>query len=234
MPATDIRISAAEGVRVLTLGPEQNLFNPDFLDRFHAALDEVEAGHDAAGLVTVGEGKYYCNGFDLAYLGSVERAEVLAFVERTCELLARVLTFPLPTVAAVNGHAFGVGAILALAHDQRVMNSERGWLCLPEIELGLQLHPFLQELVVAKAGLPLAADAILGATRFGGKEAERLGLVQEAVAPDHLVEASRLRLDGRLGRGRDITARLKRDLFSSVIGCLGQAQWTSDDGGATP
>ena len=214
-------------VRVVTFQSGENVFNPAFLAAFHEALDMVEADADAAAMVTTGDGRHYCGGFDLGYLGSAGRDEVLAFVEKTCALLGRIVSFPLPTVAAVNGHAFGVGAILALAHDQSVMNSERGWMCLPEIELGLQLHPFLQELVVAKLGRRLAADAILGATRYGGREAESAGLVHEAAAPAQVLEVARRRLDGRLGRGRDITAKLKGDLFATVLEQLGRAPWAT-------
>jgi len=45
------------------------------------------------------------------------------------ELFARLLTFGVPVVAALNGHAFGAGAMLALACDERTMRADRGWLC---------------------------------------------------------------------------------------------------------
>jgi enoyl-CoA hydratase/carnithine racemase len=47
--------------------------------------------------------------------------------------------FPLPTVAAVTGHAFGAGAFLALSCDWRVQDAARGWMCFPEVDLGLAL-----------------------------------------------------------------------------------------------
>ena len=95
-----------------------------------------DAGRDARALVTVGTGKHYSNGFDLDFLGALPRGDLEAFMDRVLRLLTRLLTFPVPTVAAVNGHAFGIGAMLALAHDRRVMRADRGWFCLPEIDLG--------------------------------------------------------------------------------------------------
>ncbi|HET6965844.1 MAG TPA: enoyl-CoA hydratase-related protein [Acidimicrobiales bacterium] len=232
MATADIEVSSPAGpVRILTMRSGENVFNPAFLDRFHSALDQVEADAEASGLVTVGEGRYFCNGFDLGFLGSAEPEAVLLFVERTCELLGRVLTFPMPTVAAVNGHAFGVGAILALAHDQQVMNEERGWLCLPEIDLGLRLHPFLQELVVAKLGRAGAAEAILSGARRGGADAAAAGFVHQACPAAGLIDAATGRLQGRLGRGRQITADLKRDLFGTVLERLGTAAWGSGAAG---
>lgn len=48
-----------------------------------------------------------------------------------------MLTLPMPTVAAVTGHAFGGGALLAMAHDWRVMRGDRGYFCFPEVDIRL-------------------------------------------------------------------------------------------------
>ncbi len=49
-----------------------------------------------------------------------------SYIASVLEVMARVLVFPAFTVAAMNGHAFGAGAQIALAHDQRVMRADRG------------------------------------------------------------------------------------------------------------
>ena len=54
-------------------------------------------------MVTIGEGKHYCLGLDLDYLGSASALEALAFSDSLQQLLLRILTFPLVTVAAING-----------------------------------------------------------------------------------------------------------------------------------
>ncbi len=69
-------------------------------------------------------------------------ADVLApFVGRVHELLARVLGMGVPSVAALQGHTFAAGAMLALAHDQRVMREDRGFLCLPEVDIRIPFTP---------------------------------------------------------------------------------------------
>ena len=45
------------------------------------------------------------------------------------------LCLPIPTVALINGHAFAGGCLLALAHDYRIMRSDRGYMCMNEILL---------------------------------------------------------------------------------------------------
>src|SRR5689334_14029052 len=113
----------------------ENRFSMDVLDRLNTALDEVADVAGPRALVTTGEGKFYSNGLDLDWLASApdRAAEYLAAVYR---LLGRMLGFPAITVAAVNGHAFGAGALLATTHDFALMRDDRGYWCMPEADLG--------------------------------------------------------------------------------------------------
>ena len=100
-----------------------------------------------------------------------------AFIDRSVVLLARFLTAPVPTVAALNGHAFGWGAMFALAHDQRVQRADRGWLCLPEVDLGLQFHPLQLSLIQAKLSPAAVAESILAGRRWDAEAALAAGVV---------------------------------------------------------
>ena len=113
-----------EKIAILQLGDDENRFSPGFLDDIDSRLDEIVAS-GAHGLVTTGAGKFYTNGLDLDWL-IAHGEQHQWYVGRVQELLARVLTLPIPTAAAVVGHAFGAGAMLALAHDFRVMRGDRG------------------------------------------------------------------------------------------------------------
>src|SRR5665811_404494 len=107
----------------------ENRLNESFVGEVNEALDKVENAGLPTALVTTGAGKFYSNGLDLDWLGTA--ADPGGFMDEVHRLLFRVLTFPAVTVAAVNGHAFAAGAMLATAHDFMIMRSDRGYWCLP-------------------------------------------------------------------------------------------------------
>jgi Delta3-Delta2-enoyl-CoA isomerase len=166
-------------VWVLRMADGENRFNGSSIPALHAALDQVEAVDGPRALVTTGSERFYSNGLDLDWLGSgVDATEFLDEVHR---LLGRVLGFPAFTVAAVNGHAFAGGAMLASAHDLVVMRADRGYWCLPEVDLGLPLTPQMYATVEAHLPRHTLAEAILTGRRYGGTEAVDAGIAVSAV-----------------------------------------------------
>ena len=107
----------------------ENRFHPDWIAEVHARLDEVEATEGPAALVTTATGKFFSNGLDTDWLFA-NLGEIYGYLDKVHSIFARLLAFPMPTVAAVNGHAFGAGAMTATAHDFRVMRADRGFYCL--------------------------------------------------------------------------------------------------------
>ena len=139
------------GARVFLQNGE-NRFNPAFVAAINAALDTVEAADGAAALVTVGEGKFFSNGLDLDWiLGSGEAGMRFVAVD-FLGMLRRVLALPVPTVAALNGHTFAGGCLLAMAHDYRFMRKDRGYICMNEIELPMPLSPAMAALLRCATG----------------------------------------------------------------------------------
>lgn len=133
-------------VFVLDLGDTENRFHPDWLTAMDAALDEVEQADGARALVTTATGKFFSNGLDLEWL-STHESERGGYVGTVQHLLARVLALPLVTVAAIQGHAFAAGAMLTLSHDVRVMRADRGFWCLPEVDIQIPFTPGMSALI---------------------------------------------------------------------------------------
>ena len=168
-------------------GNPENVFSPDLLDSLDAALDEVEASEGPAALVTTGAGQFYSNGLDLGVVAS-DPAGLPAYVTRVQRLFARVLRLELPTVAAVNSHAFGAGAMLAVSHDHRVMRSDRGYWNLPEARLGMPFPAGMNALVTTRLGHPVASTAMLTARRYPAAEAVSAGIAHEAVDAESVLD----------------------------------------------
>ncbi|HEY2272517.1 MAG TPA: enoyl-CoA hydratase-related protein, partial [Jatrophihabitantaceae bacterium] len=123
-------------VYLLDLGDTENRFHPDWLVEVQAHLTTIEGADGPRALVTTARGKFFSNGLDLDWL-SEHGDRFFDYVIDVHALLARILAIPVPTVAAVQGHAFAGGGMLALAHDFRVMRADRGFFCLPEVNINI-------------------------------------------------------------------------------------------------
>lgn len=169
-------------VFILRLDAEENRFSPDMLDAIKGALTTVADTEGPRALVTTGTGKFFTNGLDLDWLGA-NADRMGEYLDMVDDLFARVLTMPCPTAAAVNGHAFGAGAMLTLVHDHRIMREDRGYWCLPEMDLGMPFPPGMQAVVTSRLPVTTSHEAMITAHRYGAAEALAKGIV-EATAPE--------------------------------------------------
>jgi enoyl-CoA hydratase/carnithine racemase len=212
-----IELTWDDGVAVLRLDHGANAFDDAFVRAAHSALDEVEGTPDARALVTTGTAKYYSNGFDLTFLGGLERDALIEFLTTTEALLARTLTFPMPTVAAINGHAFGIGALYALAHDRRAMRRDRGWFCLPEVDLGMRFNAFQLQLIASRLPSATIQDATLTGRRYGGDDALAAGIVEVVTDEAALTSTAVALATAWAGKDRSNVAAMKRDLNAATL-----------------
>ncbi|HEY3709419.1 MAG TPA: enoyl-CoA hydratase-related protein [Amycolatopsis sp.] len=212
-------LSRHEAVFVLNLGDGENRFSPDWLEKATSLLDTVVAGSEPAALVTVGGGKFYSNGLDLEWLMS-HGDEAGQYVAAVQELLARVLELPVPTVAAVNGHAFGAGAMLAMAHDFRVMRADRGYFCFPEADINIPFTPGMAALLQGKLTPSAAIASMTTGRRFGGPQARELGLVDATADEATLVETATTVVRDLAGKDRGTLGAIKATMFAPALTAL--------------
>ncbi|GAA0363996.1 enoyl-CoA hydratase/isomerase family protein [Actinoallomurus spadix] len=206
-------------VRILRLDEGENRFSPGFLDQLEKALDELEAAEGPRALVTIGTGKFFSNGLDLEWLTeNPDRLE--PYVGRVHRVLARFLTLPMSTVAAINGHAFAAGAMLALAHDHRVMRSDRGYFCLPEVDLGIPFTPGMAALIQARLPSLVAQEAMLTGRRYDASDACEAGIVQRYV-PEAEVLTAALGIAAPLAaKDGGTVAKIRTVMYESVLTAL--------------
>src|SRR5512142_2666661 len=188
-----------DDVFILDIGATENRFHPDWVTAVNSLLDEVERGDGPRALVTTATGKFFSNGLDLEWL-MAHGEQAIEYVSGVNELLARVLTLPVVTVAAMQGHAFAAGAMLSLAHDFRVMRADRGYWCLPEADLGIPFTRGMSALIQARLAPQAAHEAMITARRYSGVDAAAAAIVDRAVDED-AVRSTAVELAG-LGAGK--------------------------------
>jgi Delta3-Delta2-enoyl-CoA isomerase len=165
-------------VFVLTMDAGENRLSPGFLDAAEGHLATVADAEGPRALVTVGTGKFFSNGLDLDWLGA-NGDQLVPYLGRVHRLFAAYLSLPCATVAAQNGHTFAAGAMLAICHDVRVMRSDRGYWCLPEVDLGMPFTPGMNALIPAMVPVRTAHEAMVTGRRYSAAEALEAGIVHE-------------------------------------------------------
>ena len=216
----DLDLSRDGDVFVLRMKSGENRFNPDFIGAMNAVLDEVEASKGAAALVTTGDGKFYSNGLDLDWLSQQDHPDAMRFLGTVLRLFARIVEFPLATCAAINGHAFAGGGMLALAHEWRVMRSDRGFFCLPELDLGMPLPVGMRSLIREKLGNQVYRETVFTAGRFGAADCVRLGIADQSAGEAEVLPAAIERVRPLAGKNREALRVLKRGLYGGLLADL--------------
>jgi enoyl-CoA hydratase/carnithine racemase len=199
----------------------ENRFGPAWMEQVHALLDEVLASEGPAALVTTAAGKFYTNGLDTDHAFS-DLAALPAYLDSVHEVYSRVLQFPMATVAAVQGHAFGAGAMLALAHDFHIMRADRGYFCLPEVSLQMPFTPGMASLVTSRLSPQTALEAMTTGRRYGGAEAVEAGIVESTASAEE-IRATAVSVAAALTstRGPNLSS-IKRSIHGATLAALAQ------------
>ncbi|MGW7659689.1 enoyl-CoA hydratase-related protein [Streptomyces sp. NPDC054756] len=218
MPSLDRQ----ENVFVLDLGDGENRFHPDWIAAVGTALDEVEKADGPRALVTAATGKFWSNGLDLEWL-TAHADDYHDYVVSVHQLFARVLSLPLVTVAALQGHTFAAGAMLSLAHDFRVMRADRGYWCLPEADINIPFTPGMSALIQSRLTPRTAHEAMVTARRYGGADAAAAGIVDQAV-PEDAVRSTAIELaQAQVNKAGDTVGTIKARMYGPVLSTLRSA-----------
>jgi len=205
----------------------EHRINPTLVTAMNRALDLALASKEVSAVVVSGEGRFFCNGMDLKYIDENPH-EADALQQSAEALMARILTFPLPTIAAINGHFVAAGAMLGLAFDYRVMNGEKGTFFIPGVDLGLVYSPGMTELMKAKTPVHMHNDMILFAKRYNSAELLQECVIIKQIFPgkkvvaESLLFAESLIANNRFGtpKYRDTLQKIKRETYKRAYDAL--------------
>jgi enoyl-CoA hydratase/carnithine racemase len=212
-------LTRQDDVFVLDLGDTENRFHPDWVSGVSKALDEVSAADGPRALVTTATGKFWSNGLDLEWMGA-NQSQIQDNVDSVHELFAKTLELDVPTVAAIQGHCFAAGAMLALAHDQRVMRSDRGFFCLPEVDIQIPFTPGMNALIVQRLSTKAAFEAMTTGRRYGGEDAAAAGIVDEALPEDELLPRAIELAAAQAGKPAATLGTIKQRLHAATLETL--------------
>ncbi len=227
-----IKLECNDNVFILTMDAGENRWNTNFVRAFDARLDEVLASEGPAALVTASsDPKFFSNGLDIDWRrgeGDGEGGDKSVFGDEFFALMARLITFPIPTLCAVNGHGFGAGFMMALCHDVRLMREDRGYLCANEIQIGYSIPDAELALFRHKLSGSAFFDTVQLARRWTGPEALAAGFVAATASLEALDEIALARAKqlAPLGANRALYADSKERIFGtgpSINGVNGAA-----------
>ena len=164
-----------------------NALGPALLDRMEGALDRAEK--EASAVVLTGRPGRFSAGFDLSVLGA-GGPPARALVTRGAEVALRLIDFPRPVVAACNGHAITMGAVLLMSVDFRVGTHGAFKIGLNEVALGMTLPHFARELARARLSKRHLLRAAVHAELYAPEAAVDAGFLDAAVSPEALDETA--------------------------------------------
>ncbi len=157
------------------------------------------------------EGSFFCGGFDLR---APRRTgdEVHAMVERYRHSHRKLLAFPKPTVAAVQGHAIAGGLVLALACDHRIAVEGQYRVGLNETAIGAAFPPVAFEIVSLRLTHAVASELLLGADLYPATALVRFGMVAHLSSPDTFEDEVLAWAERLAGFPREVYAHAKAEL----------------------
>ena len=195
-----ISLEKKGSIYFLSMNAGENRWNTTFVREFSKALDDLEKDNGPGALITTSsDPKFFSNGLDLDWIQTPddfpEKGNREVFGEEFMYLMGRIITLPIPTICAINGHAFGAGFMLALSHDVRMMREDKGFLCANEIQLGLKIPR--PELALFRHKIPANSffETVQLSKRWTGPDALEAGIIQSISTIDNLVEIAKLKAE---------------------------------------
>jgi len=214
-----------ETVAVLTMNNKENRQHLDFANAMIKALDEIlEDKEIDAVVITSSDDKNWSQGIDLPWLMERKAADDLnairSFLYRMNDLFKKLLLYPMPVIAAINGHAFGNGALLACTCDFRFMRSDKGFFCFPEVDVSI---PFLPGMIAfARKAIPeyKYQEMVYTGKRLTADELEANHVIRKACRDQDELMKESMDFARTFEKKRGIFGELKKRMYKSVIQAL--------------
>jgi len=217
-----IKWQKTETVAVITMTNGENRHNPEFIESLLSAFDEIE--NDAgvfSVIITSDDPKNWSQGIDLQWMTAAiaenDLQGIRDFMYGLNRMFRRMLLFPMPVVAAINGHAFGDGSIMACACDFRFMKADRGYFCFPEIDINIPFLPGM--LAITRKAIPdhKLQELILTGKRAGAPELEQSHVITKSCGDAGELMRESLQFAKSFTKKRPIFGEIKKRMYGYII-----------------
>jgi enoyl-CoA hydratase/carnithine racemase len=211
-----------ETVGVITMINGENRHNPDFIRAILTAFDEIEADPGISSVVIASsDPKNWSQGIDLTWMMDAMAKNDLQgmrdFMYGLNRIFKRILLYPMPVIAAINGHAFGDGTIMACACDFRFMKADRGFFCFPEIDINIPFLPGM--LAIVRKAIPYykLEELVFSGKRTGAAELEAHHVIVKACDNEEVLMREALAFAKTFTKKRPIFGEMKKRMYGSII-----------------
>jgi enoyl-CoA hydratase/carnithine racemase len=215
-----IDITIQSSTAVLAMNTAENRHNPEFLAEFNQHLDSIEADKNIKSVIlTSANDKSWSLGIDLEWMSLPSNTpEMIAeFMTEVTGLLKRIVTFPMPVIAAMNGHSFGNGAVLACACDFRFMKSDKGFFCFPEVDVMVPFFPSMFPLINKAIPQTFFNRLAMSGQRVGAQALLDNNVVEDVFANEEELQAGVLAFAQQFNKNRWIYGQNKSQMNKQIL-----------------
>ena len=192
MDKSTIRIEEQDGIAIMFLDkPPVNAIDRRLVDDGRKGLVQLSADKDIRALIITGSGKCFSAGLDLKVAPYYSLSEQRQMVEELNNVVLKLYGFPIPTVAAVNGHAIAGGFILALSCDYRIGTTSEFKIGVTESRVGIPFPVSTMEVLRAELSPSVARKMTLVGRNLGPLEAFQNGVLDELQPSDQVLSRAK-------------------------------------------
>jgi enoyl-CoA hydratase/carnithine racemase len=211
-----------ESVAVINMCNGANKQNLEFATQMNKCFDEIIDDKTISAIVlTSTDEKNFSQGIDVEWLGQKMNQKdfhsIKSFMYGMNTIFKRILLMPMPVIAAINGHAFGNGAMLACTCDFRFMTKDKGFFCFPEVDIDI---PFLPGMIAfVRKAIPEYKfnEMILSGKRVVAPELEESHVLVKACANKKELAKDALSFARTFTKKRPIFGELKKRMHKNII-----------------
>lgn len=215
----DIRIDSSFAYVMMNRPEVKNAMNSQMVLDLTAAFNALADNRDIRAVVLAGAGGTFCAGGDIKEMAAAFQGGDLNQNSGALDTLLRTVNeAPQVVIARVEGAAMGGGFGLVCVSDIAIASTEAK-MGLPEVRLGI-VPALISPYVIQRLGLTRARELMLTGRRFGGAEAQRLGIVHEVCPPDELDAKMKSTLDEIRQCSPNALAACKKLMFTVMQGDL--------------